>query len=176
MPFNKRHAHLDPCSCKHSWMHTAPNTNQLSDFSTTWSDYNMFSPLFTALLDNHDSILHHRNSGTSGHSDIHSSGTSSSMTGASVDTARTSATHVTNTTPTTTTTNVEIRRRSSLPIPGTSHLQRLWTKLESDYKSIPWDRLKSIKWKNDRAKPGCAYRPTEVSFTLRLLQFEVHVP
>lgn len=72
---------------------------------------------------------------------------------------RTSASQPTGTTQTSTTTNVAIRRSSS----AESQLQRFWCRLENEWKTIPWDRLRSIKWKNDRAAPGCAYKPTEVS-------------
>ena len=37
-----------------------------------------------------------------------------------------------------------------------------WAKLRHDLKHIPWEHLKTVKLKNDRALPGCAYTPTEV--------------
>lgn len=73
----------------------------------------------------------------------------------------TSASQSTCTTLTSTTTNVEIRRPAATS-PGTK-LYRLGLRLEGEWRSIPWDRLRSIKWKNERAAPGCAYKPTEVS-------------
>lgn len=67
----------------------------------------------------------------------------------------------TSTTQTTTTTTADIEKR------GTSigSLGRVRIKLYSQWNSLPWDRLKTVKWKNDRAtEPGAAYMPTEVRF------------
>lgn len=63
-----------------------------------------------------------------------------------------------------TTTNVEMRRHSRV-----GGMNGLYLRLDTVYRSIPWDRLKSIRWKNERARPGLAYQPTEVSVSLQNL-------
>ncbi|XP_055612411.1 monocyte to macrophage differentiation factor 2 [Uranotaenia lowii] len=37
-----------------------------------------------------------------------------------------------------------------------------WLKLRHDLTSMPWEQLRTVKMKNSRAAPGCAYIPTEV--------------
>lgn len=63
----------------------------------------------------------------------------------------------TSTTQTTTTTTVDIEKRT------VGSFGRIWLKFYSQWHSLPWERLKSVKWKNERAtQPGAAYMPTEV--------------
>lgn len=59
----------------------------------------------------------------------------------------------------TVTSTADMRKLSAT---GGGGLHGIWRRLHAEYQSIPWDRLKSIKWKNERAVCGQAYRPTEV--------------
>lgn len=44
-------------------------------------------------------------------------------------------------------------------------VERIRIKLQNQWNSLPWERLKTVKWKNERVtKPGVAYTPTEVRF------------
>lgn len=62
----------------------------------------------------------------------------------------------TSTTQTTTITTAGINKKLG-------SFKRVCLKYQNHWSSFPWERLKTVKWMNERAtKPGVAYMPTDV--------------